>query len=68
MTVSCSALEQRLPASISGTYQINPKAQFYIMLVQIYCDMSGKNGVGVTEIGHDSESSIQVLSYLRRRT
>ena len=62
MTVSCSALKQREPAKTSGTYQINPKAQPYSTLIQVYCNMSDKNGVGVTEIGHDSESSIKVLS------
>ena len=61
MTVSCSALKQREPATMSGTYQINPKAQFYSTLVEVNCDMNDKNGVGVTEIGHDSETSIKVL-------
>ena len=62
MTASCSALKQRLPASMSGTYQINPKTQFNSTPVQVSCDMSDKNGVGVTEIGHDSESITKVLS------
>ena len=58
--VSCSALKQRLPAKLSGKYQIDPKAT-YNTSVEVNCDMNDKNGVGVTEIGHDSESSIKVL-------
>ena len=59
--MSCSALKQRLPETRSGKYLINPEAQSCCKPVQVYCDMSDKNGVGVTEIGHDSESSIKVL-------
>ena len=31
--------------------------------VQVYCDMTSKNGVGVTVIGHDSESRTLVKGY-----
>ena len=30
---------------------------------QVYCDMTSKNGVGVTVIGHDSESDTLVKGY-----
>jgi hypothetical protein len=58
--VSCSILKKKIPSTISGKYYINPKAQSSSMTVQVYCDMTDKNGVGVTEIGHNSESSIKV--------
>ena len=58
--VSCSILKKEIPSTISGKYFINPKAQSSSMTVQVYCDMADKNGVGVTEIGHDTESSIKV--------
>ena len=32
--------------------------------VSVYCDMISESGVGVTVIGHDSESSIKVFTYL----
>ncbi|XP_028402973.1 neurexin-4-like [Dendronephthya gigantea] len=32
-------------------------------MVQVFCDMTSKNGVGVTEIGHDSEARTHVDGY-----
>ena len=57
--VSCSVLKQRLPATTTGKYLINPKA-VYNTSVEVNCDMNDKNDIGVTEIGHDSESSFKV--------
>ena len=59
--ISRAALKQRIPTVASGTYHLNPKGQAHSTLVHVHCDMNDKNGVGVTEIGHDSESSIEVL-------
>ena len=58
--LSCSAFKQRLPEAKTGKYQINPKAVYNTSVV-VNCDMNDKNGVGVTEIGHDGESSFKVL-------
>ena len=58
--MSCSALKQLYPETKSGKYQINPKAA-YNTAVEVNCDMNDKNGVGVTEIKHDSELSFKVL-------
>ena len=56
---SCSALLTNYPSTTSGIYYINLQGS----LVQVYCDMTSKNGVGVTEIGHDSESKTLVKGY-----
>ena len=56
---SCSALLTKYPSTTSGIYYINLQGS----MVQVYCDMTSKNGVGVTEIGHDSESRTFVKGY-----
>ena len=56
---SCSALLINYPSATSGIYYINLEG----LLVQVHCDMTSKNGVGVTEIGHDSESRTFVRGY-----
>ena len=42
---------------------MNPQGLSPSTLVQVYCDMTSKNGVGVTVIGHDSESRTLVKGY-----
>ena len=53
---SCSALLMNRPSTTSGWYYINPQGLGLSSLVRVYCDMTSKNGSGVTVIGHDSES------------
>jgi hypothetical protein len=60
---SCSALLIKHPSTCSGMYYINPEGLGSSSLVQVYCDMTSKNGVGVTVIGHDSESRTLVNGY-----
>jgi hypothetical protein len=60
---SCSMLRRRIPSTTSGMYFINPQGLNSSPLVQVYCDMSSKNGVGVTLIGHNSESATYVRGY-----
>ena len=60
---TCSALVKKHPSTKSGNYYINPKGLSSSSLVQVYCDMTSKNGVGVTVIGHDSESKAFVKGY-----
>ncbi len=62
-TTSCSALLIKHPSTTSGWYYINPQELGSSSLVQVYCDMTSKNGVGVTVIGHDSESRTLVMGY-----
>ena len=40
----------------SGSYVIDPDDEGGVASFTVFCDMSDKNGVGVTVIGHDSES------------
>ena len=42
---------------------MNPKGLSSSPSVQVYCDMTSKNDVGVTVIGHDSESRTFVSGY-----
>ena len=60
---SCSALLIKNPSTRSGMYYINPQGLNSSPLVQVYCNMSSKNGVPVTEIGHDSERRTLVDGY-----
>jgi hypothetical protein len=60
---SCSALLIKDPSTPSGMYYINPQGLSSSPLVQIYCNMTSKNGVPVTEIGHDSERRTLVDGY-----
>ena len=64
---TCSALKQKVPSLTSGKYhlRLEDAALSSSQLVQVYCDMSSKNGVGVTVIGHDSESRTLVKGYER---
>ena len=64
-TASCSALLIKHPSTTSGWYYINPQGLDSSSLVQVYCDMTSKNGVGVTVIGHNSESRAYVKGYER---
>jgi hypothetical protein len=60
---SCSALLIKHPSTPSGMYYINPEGLGSSPLVQVYCNMTSKNGVGVTVIGHDSGSRTLVNGY-----
>ena len=52
---SCSEVRKYI-SGISGFYVIDPDGKFGQGSFRVYCDMAGKNGVGVTVISHDSES------------
>ena len=60
---SCSALLIKHPSTPSGMYYINPEGLGSSPLVQVYCNMTSKNGVGVTVIGHNSGSRTLVKGY-----
>ena len=47
-------------SSVSGNYVIDPDGLGGLAPFTVYCDMSDKNGVGVTVISHDSESRTHV--------
>ena len=52
---SCTVIRKHV-SSANGNYVINPDGERGLAPFTVYCDMSDKNGVGVTVISHDSES------------
>ena len=56
---SCSVIRKYV-SSVSGNYVIDPDGAGGLAPFTVYCDMSDKNGVGVTVISHDSESRTHV--------
>ena len=59
ITTSCSMIRKYV-SNVSGNYVIDPDGVGSLESFTVYCDMSDKNGVGVTVISHDSESRIFV--------
>jgi len=49
--------------NVSGNYVIDPDGAGGLAPFTVYCDMSDKNGVGVTVISHDSESRTHVSGF-----
>ena len=59
IATSCSVI-RKYASSVSGNYIIDPDGAGGLAPFTVYCDMSDKNGVGVTVISHDSESRTHV--------
>ena len=57
---SCSSIKSGRSGSSSGNYMIDPDGVGGVTPFSVYCDMRDKGGVGVTIIGHDSESRTHV--------
>ena len=47
---------------MSGFYNIKLQGIGFSSF-EVYCDMTSKNGVGVTVIGHDTEAAMKVVGY-----
>ena len=60
---SCSEIKYYSPQAISGFYVIDPDEKGSHRPFTVFCDMSDKNGVGVTIISHDSETRTRVKGY-----
>ena len=60
--VSCSVIEKYV-SSVSGNYAIDPDGEGGLAPFTVFCYMTDKSGVGVTVIGHDSESRTHVYGY-----
>ena len=56
---TCTEIRQQNTSLPSGNYDINPDNRTSNTFA-VYCDMTLKNGIGVTVIGHDSESRTEV--------
>ena len=61
--LSCSYLKRGDPTVASGNHNIDPDDEGDLEPFSVYCDMTNKNGVGVTVISHDSESRTTVDGY-----
>ena len=59
---SCSVIRKYVSSS-SGNYVIDSDGAGGLAPFTVYCDMSDKNGVGVSVISHDSESRTLVDGY-----
>ena len=53
---SCSHLKSLSPETVSGTYLIDPDGKGNLAPFIVTCDMTNKEGVGVTVVSHDSEA------------
>ena len=51
------------PSTTNGNHYLNLQGLVASPSVQVYCDMTSKNGIGVTVIGHDSESRTLVKGF-----
>ena len=60
---SCSHLRRLSPEANSGTYLIDPDGKGTLAPFNVTCNMTDKNGVGVTVISHDSENKTFVNGY-----
>ena len=63
LPMTCSELLNKHPSTKSGNYYKSPQGLSSSLSAQIYCDMTSKNGVGVTVIGHDSKSRTFVSGF-----
>ena len=61
---SCSEVRKYVN-SVSGSYVIDPDGDGGLAPFTVHCDMTDKNGVGVTVISHDSERTTHVKGYSR---
>ena len=60
---TCSEIKLYSPQATSGSYVIDPDGEGGYEPFTVYCDMTDKNGVGVTIVGHDSETRTLVNGY-----
>ena len=59
---SCSVIRKYV-SSVSGNYVIDSDGEGGLAPFTVFCDMTDKNGVGVTVISHDSESRTHVQGF-----
>ncbi|XP_067053318.1 contactin-associated protein-like 2 [Acropora muricata] len=60
---SCSEIKSFSPEALSGSYAIDPDGGGGCESIIVFCNMTDKNGTGVTLIGHDSEDRAFVHGY-----
>ena len=64
VATSCSVIRKYV-SRVSGNYVIDPDGEGGLAAFTVFCDVTDKSGVGVTVIGHDSESRTHVNGYSR---
>ena len=62
IATSCSVIRKYI-GIVSGNYVIDPDGEGGQAPFTVFCDMTDKGGVGVTVVGHDSESRTHVNGY-----
>ena len=60
---SCSDIKSHNSQATNGSYVIDPDGKGGYEPFTVFCDMTDKNGVGVTVIGHDSEARTYVSGF-----
>ena len=60
---SCSDLKKLDPTAKNGTYVIDPDGDGGLTPFNVNCDMTYKDGVGVTVVSHDSEDRTLVKGF-----
>ena len=63
ITVTSCSVIRKYVSSVSGNYVIDPDGMGGLAPFTVHCDMTDKNGVGMTVIGHNSESRTHVNGY-----
>ena len=63
LPISCNNLKKLDPTAQQGNYVIDPDSEGGLEPFIAFCDMTDKNGVGVTVISHDSENRTLVKGY-----
>ena len=60
---TCSEIKLYNPQATSGSYVIDPDGEGGYEPFTVHCDMTDKNGVGVTVVSHDGEQRTLVKGY-----
>ena len=60
---SCSEIKALSPQVPSGSYVIDPDGERCCELFNVFCDMTNKDGVGATVVGHDGKDRTLVNGY-----
>lgn len=60
---TCSDIKSHSSRAASGSYVIDPDGEGGYEPFTVFCDMTDKNRVGVTVVGHDSEERMLVDGY-----
>ena len=60
---SCTHLKKLHREAKSGLYMIDPDSEGELLPYKVMCNMTDKNGVGVTVISHDSENRTLVKGF-----